>query len=475
MTQYALLTNESLPPALQAMAPLSASSDPHASWVFHTGGAAMWEWLVPYAIHKGRNTLERAGRSDLLEALDRYVDYDATVFAPPLRDEWYRHLPLSDWADLLSEVVPYLADYLRRPEDGAYWHRANVSHHAAKATVPMLHVSSWYDIFSEGAPTAFAAIRDQAPSPEIRQAQRLVLGPWVHASYADPSSLVGDLDLGAASRPDMHALQVRWFDHWLKDVDSGLLDEPPVLAFAMGTNEWQRFERWPPAESEVRELHLASGGGAGSVVGDGRLSFSPAVGAPVDAYDYDPSDPVPTLGGNNLSVGRGVRDQRRVQGRDDVLVYTSDVLGEPLQVAGLVTVRLYVSSSTLDTDFCATLVDVHTDGYAQNLVDGILRTRCRESGERATLMEPETVYEVLVELGHVSNVFLTGHQIGLHVTSSNFPRFDRNLNTGAPFGSGTEPVVARQRVWHDRTRPSAVLLPVLPEGAALTGWLRSND
>ena len=339
----------------------------------------------------------------------------------------------------------------------------------------MLHVSSWYDIFAEGAPTAFAAIRDRSPSPVARQAQRLVLGPWVHASYATPSSTAGEVDFGPESTPDMHALQVRWFDHWLKDLDSGLLDGPPVLAFAMGTNEWQRFGQWPPAESEVRELYLGSGGSAGTAEGDGRLTFESAGDAAVDAYDYDPADPVPTLGGNNLSIGRGVVDQRPVGERDDVLVFTSEELAEPLQVAGSVTARLYVSSSALDTDFCVMLVDVHPDGYAQNLVDGMLRTRYRESGERETLMDPGTVYEVLVDLGHVSNVFRRGHRIRLHVTSSSFPRFDRNLNTGEPFGSGSEPVIARQQVWHDEDRRSAVLLPVLPSGAVPTGWFKSND
>ena len=259
----------------------------------------------------------------------------------------------------------------------------------------------------------------------------------------------------------MHTRQVRWFDHWLKDIDTGLLDEPPVLVFTMGTKQWQQLDQWPPAAAQTVPWYLHSAGEANSLDGAGTLSIDAPTGEPADHFRYDPADPVPTLGGNNLSIPMGVMDQRPAEQRRDVLVDTSEAMTENLEVTGPVAVELWASCSAVDTDFTAKLVDVHPDGYAQNLVDGIIRARYRDSVTTATLMTPEQAYRFRIELGAISNVFLPGHRIRLDISSSNFPRFDRNLNSGAPFGVGTELNPAEQIIWHTDERRSAVLLPVV--------------
>ncbi|MFP6836497.1 MAG: CocE/NonD family hydrolase [Pseudomonadales bacterium] len=473
LTQYMIACNDPMPPSLQAMAPVSASSDYHASWIYHTGGASLWGWMIPYAIFKGLNTLKRQGREDLMETMKEYVDGGDFVprrgrFGPnaftQLTDEWYRHLPIKDWGDLLKETAPYVVEHIEHAEDGEYWHRANVNRHAETVSVPMLHVTSWYDIFGEGGPSAYQSIKTKSEFPSARDGQRLIIGPWGHLlPYHMPSSRgTGDIDFGPAALIDLNETLLRWFDYWLKDRANAVMDEPPVTVFTMGENRWQQLSDWPPPSMRPVRYFLHSEQGANSLSGDGALRTTPPGDEPADTYLYDPEAPVPSLGGNNLTIDMGVQDQRPVEERNDVLVYTSDPLEKPLEITGPVTVSLWASSSAVDTDFTAKLVDVHPDGYARNLLDGIIRARYRESEESSKLMEPETPYRFNIDLWATSNVFLTGHRIRLEVSSSNFPRFDRNLNSGEPFGEGTRGLTAQQRVYHRKEMASYVVLPVIP-------------
>jgi putative CocE/NonD family hydrolase len=281
--------------------------------------------------------------------------------------------------------------------------------------------------------------------------------------YSVPSSRgAGDIDFGPDALIDLNATLLRWFDHWLKDVDNGIMDEPPVTVFTLGENRWQALEDWPPPAMRSVPWYLHSATGANSLRGDGSLSTVPPADEPPDTFSYDPADPVPTLGGNNLIIDMGVRDQRPVEERDDVLVFTSEPLERPIEITGPVTVELWASSSAVDTDFTAKLIDVRPDGYAMNLLDGIIRARYRESASDPVPMEPGKPYRFTIDLWATSNVFLPGHRIRLEVSSSNFPRFDRNLNTGAPFGEGSVGVPARQSIYHQADRPSCVVLPVIP-------------
>ena len=474
LTQYLIACNDPMPPSLQVMAPVSASSDYHASWIYHTGGASMWGWIVPYAMFKGLATLKRAGRADLMEKMKEYVEggefpimrqtrWGLNAFTP-LTDAWYRHLPIKDWGAILKEAAPYFADHVEHADDGEYWYRANVNRHAESVTVPMLHVSSWYDIFGEGAPTAYQSIKHNSRFAKARDGQRLIIGPWGHLlPYNVPSSRgTGDIDFGPAALIDLNETLLRWFDYWLKDVDNGIIEEPPVTVFTLGANRWQKLADWPPPRMRQVPFFLHSEHGANSLDGDGTLSTVPPSAEAVDQFVYDPDDPVPSLGGANLAIDMGVQDQRPVEKRRDVLVYTSEPLTEPLEITGPVTALLWASSSAVDTDFTAKLVDVRPDGYAQNLCDGMIRARYRESASAPRLLEPGKPYRFTIDLWAISNVFLPGHRIRLEISSSNFPHFDRNLNTGEPFGEGTRGVPAHQTVFHQQEMPSHILLPVIP-------------
>ncbi|MCY3693612.1 MAG: CocE/NonD family hydrolase [Chloroflexi bacterium] len=462
-TQYTLATNNPLPPHLQTMAPVSASSDFHQSWVYHTGGAMEWGWMVPYAIHKGINTLERMGRNDLVKEVEGYLE-PGENFARPLTGDWYRHLPLSDWAELLKETAPYFGDYLANERDGPYWWRVNLNRHLAGISVPMLHVSSWYDIFLEGALNAFAGISEKGANQLARENQKLLVGPWAHLlPYNKPTSGdTGEIDFGDAARIELHDYLLRWFDHWLKDLDTGVMDESPVRLFIMGENRWRTENEWPLARTEYTRFYLHSDGNANSRHGSGSLSLAPPGDEPPDSYVYDPSDPVPTQRGNTLIIPYGVADQREVEERADVLVYTSDPLDEDLEITGPITVHLFAASDATDTDFTAKLVDVRPDGYAQNLQDGMIRTRFRDSASNPSPIEPGRVYAYEIDLWATSHVVRTGHRLRIEVSSSNFPRFDRNPNTGAPFGRDDRLSTARQEVHHSAARPSHVVLPVIP-------------
>ena len=462
-TQYMITCNNPMPPHLQAMAPVSASADYHQSWAYHTGGAMLWGWAVPYAIYKGRNTLQRLGREDLLQQMDKYVGEEIN-FSNPLRQEWYRRLPLKDWAALLKETAPYFADYVRHADDGQYWWRVNVVRHKESIRVPMLHVSSWYDIFLEGAINAYVSIKEGSSFSQARRGQRLFLGPWGHLfPYTVPNSGgAGDIDFGPTALVDLHEHQLRWFDYWLKDVETGIMAEPPVTLFVMGENRWRTLEDWPPPNVHYVPYYLHSGGSANTLHGDGALSTVPPGDEPSDTYVYDPNDPVPSLGGSNLGISLGVQDQRLVESRSDVLVFTSEPLKSSLEVTGPVTVHLWAASTARDTDFTAKLVDVHPDGYARNLQDGIIRARYRASRTSPTFIEPGRLHQYTIDLWATSNVFLPGHRIRLEISSSNFPRFDRNPNTGAAFGADSRAETAQQTIYHRDGRRSHVLLPIMP-------------
>ena len=461
-TQYTLAAGPR-PPHLHCMAPVSASADFHQSWVYHTGGAMEWGWMVPYAVHKGRNTLLRAGREDLLAQMDEYV-LPPDNFAQPLTDAWFSHLPLRDWIERLKEAAPYFAEYFDQELDGPYWSRVNLMRHADRISLPMFHVSSWYDIFLEGALNGYQSLRDRAATAEARRSQRLLVGPWAHIRpYTAPTSGdTGDIDFGPEARIELHEHLLRWFDYWLKDIETGLMDEPPVSIFVMGENRWRAEQDWPLARTHYTKWYLHSDGLANTLDGTGQLSTSPPGEEPPDVYTYDPADPVPTRGGSTLIIPQGVADQREVEAREDVLVYTSTPLERDMELTGPISVTLYAASTAVDTDFTAKLVDVRPDGYAHNLQDGIVRARFRTSVAEPSLIRPGRIYKYEIDLWSTSHVLFAGHRLRLEISSSNFPRFDRNPNTGAAIGVDARLETALQTVLHTADYPSHATLPVIP-------------
>ena len=462
-TQYLLLPTR--PPHLKTAFPVSASADFHQSWVYHTGGAFEFGWQIPYAILMARDSIARLGLTEsLLPALEQEITDPVIPFAQPLTEAAYRRLPLTWWEDLLKPVARYLGDYLRHPDDGPYWWAINLERQLYNIDIPVYHVTSWYDIFLRGGLAAFCGLQEQAMGETARANQKLLVGPWAHLfPYSSPTSRgTGDIDFGDNARIELNETQLRWFDRWLKGIDAGITDEPPVKIFVMGENVWRDENEWPLARTRYTPYYFHSQGGANSASGNGTLSSAAPGEETPDSFVYDPNDPVPTRGGNTLIIPIGVQDQREVEARQDVLVYTGEPLAEPMEVTGPIVVQLFAASSAPDTDFTAKLVDVRPDGYARNLADGIVRGRYRASRTYPALLQPGVVTEFTIDLWATSHVFLPGHRMRVDISSSNFPRFDRNLNTGEDQATGSRFQPASQTIFHDSRYPSHILLPVIP-------------
>ena len=377
-----------------------------------------------------------------------------------------RFLPMSEAPGFEYGVAPYYFEWLARPEYDDYWRRISIEESYPSIAVPAYNVGGWYDIFLGGTVRNFAGMREAGKTPSARDGQQLIVGPWSHWGFS--SGLNGDRTFGARASPeylDLRGGTLRFFDRWLRDEDRAMSDDGPVRLFVMGKNAWRTENEWPLARAQPRRYHLRSKGKANTAAGDGWLSEAPPGNEPPDVYLYNPVDPVPTRGGALAGqldlMPAGAFDQSRIEEREDVLVYTAPPLSEDTEVTGPVSVTLYASSSAPDTDFTAKLVDVSPSGYAMNLTDGIVRARYRDSKRPANPIEPDEVYEFVIDLWATSNLFRAGHRIRVEISSSNFPRFDRNANTGAPIGLDTEFVAALQTVHHSADYPSHVLLPVV--------------
>jgi len=330
--------------------------------------------------------------------------------------------------------------------------------------VPALTVAAWYDIFQGGSLRNYLGMKNHAGNDAARDGQRLLVTIGGHAGGGQ---LIGAVDFGeAAAEFNEDEATLEWYDYLLQGKQNRLASNKRVRLFVMGANEWRDEAEWPLARAQEVKYFLQSGGKANSAAGDGVLTTEKASGTP-DTFTYDPSDPVPTVGGplccDGLHEPAGPLDQAKIERRNDVLVYSTAPLDEDVEVTGPVTLELYAKTSAVDTDFTAKLVDVWPNGFAQNLTEGILRARYRESTtDRPKLIEQGKVYEYHIDLWSTSNVFKKGHRVRLEVSSSNFPRFDRNLNTGADAATSGEFLKATTTVLHDLDHPSALVLPIVP-------------
>ena len=428
---------------LKAIVPKVIGNNLHES-PHYQGGAFQLGWAATWV-------LRTAGRSKQSIGLYNW-------------DQMFLTLPLADIPEAAGKDIPYYQDWIDHPDYDEYWKRLAVDERYGDVTVPVLQIGGWYDFFTAGTFNNFVGVRENGGSELARANQKAVVGPWVH-----PASIfthAGGVDFGHDSVVDLRSIELTWFDRWLKGVSNGVDEEPPLRIFVMGANEWRDENEWPLARTGYTPFYFHGNGSANSITGDGGLSPQPPGNEPRDRFAYDPEYPAPTLGGctccNSEFVSWGAYDQRPVEYRNDVLVFTSEPLKEDLEVTGPVSVNLYASTDARDTDFTAKLVDVHPDGYAVNLCDGIIRGRYRETTERQKLLEPGKVYEFTIDLWPTSNVFLTGHRVRVDISSSNFPRFDRNPNTGNTFGRDAEMKIANQRIYHDADHPSHIVLPVVP-------------
>jgi uncharacterized protein len=372
-----------------------------------------------------------------------------------------RTLPLTDMP-LLSrpEIGQAFLDIFAHREYDGFWAPMDVRRHLQEISIPAFNVGGWYDIFAQATVANYCQMRAAGHQG------KLLMGPWLHGPV---SGVVGEADFGVRAG-DMfvlsYELRWRWFDYWLKGIDNGIVDEPPVRIFLMGRNTWRDEQEWPLARTVYTPCYLHSDGAANTLRGDGVLSLTPQAAEPPDHYVYDPKDPVPTRGGglccSAAALPAGPYDQRKVEERQDVLVYTSAPLEEELEVTGPVQVILHAATSAVDTDFTAKLVDVGVCGYARNVCDGIVRARYRHGSQAVVLLTPGEVEEFTISLGPTANVFMPGHRVRLEVSSSNFPHYDRNSNTGQVPQSEEDQVSARQTIYHDKAHPSRIVLPVIP-------------
>lgn len=377
--------------------------------------------------------------------------------------EAFRTLPLTGADRLAGAELPFWQDWLAHPTADAYWAPMSLAAQLGEIAVPALGMGGWYDLYSSHMFANINALRQHGQTEAARRS-RLIVGPWPHPLAT--STRTGDVDFGPQSLVDLEALELRWFESWLKGIDNGAASEAPFRLFIMGRNEWRDEHEWPLARTDWQRWHLHSDGHANTLLGDGGLARAEPGDEPSDTYQYHPEYPVPTVGGNNCCsphiVPWGPYDQRDVEMRADVLCYTSEPLAEPLEVTGPIKVVLYAATDGPDTDWTAKLVDVRPSGYAVNLCDGILRARYRDSRTEPTLLEPGRVYRYEIDVMVTANIFEPGHRICVEISSSNFPRYDRNLNTGEPTGTATAVRAAQQTVCHSTAYPSHILLPVIP-------------
>ena len=454
-------------PGLQAIVPTVTASDYHEGWCYQ-GGAFELQFLLSWTLtYLGSDTMARRVAGDLAYA-DRQQELFNRIDAMGAQ---FDRMPLVG-DSLLADIAPYYDEWLAHPAHGEFWDKIRVDTHYSEIDIATLHTGAWYDIFLGGTLANFVGMRAGAKTESARNAQHLLIGPWEHMTSITMSP-VGEYDPGIRSTHgaiDFDGIHLRWYDRHLRDMANGLDEEDPVTIFVMGSNTWRKEREWPISRAVHTDYYLHSGGRANTLNGDGKLSRDrpKAAGSIPDAFIYNPLDPVPTAGGglccNLVWSQAGSFDQRAIETRSDVLCYTSDPLPEPLEVTGPITVELYASSSALDTDFTAKLVDVCPCGCVRNLTDGIQRARYRKSGSHESFLTPGEVEKYVIDLWATSNLFQTGHQIRVEISSSNFPRFDRNPNHGGVNATATRADCqpAMQCVFHDSEYPTRITLPLVP-------------
>jgi putative CocE/NonD family hydrolase len=438
------------PPHLAGICPTVTASNYHDGWTYQGGAFEQWfdeSWTTGLAMNTMRRRVESSG--EFLAGS--------------------RTLPLTSYSVLespaASGLAPYFTDWLAHPQFDDFWKQWSIEDHYAQIQVPVYSIGAWYDIFLGGTLRNYIRLQKAAGTDASRRGQRLLVGIGGHAGWSGDRK-IGAVDFGEKAPMDDDELTLRWYDWLLRGENNGAEHDKPVRIFVMGANQWRDEDDWPLARATNTRYFLHSAGSANGLRGNGALSATAPAEEKPDQFVYDPNDAVPTIGGplccQALPTGVGPQDQRPAEVRSDVLVFSTPAFAKSTEVTGPVTLDAYVSSSAVDTDFTAKLVDVWPNGFAQNLTEGILRMRYRSSQEKPEFLNPGEVYHVTVDLWATSNVFLPGHKLRLEVSSSNFPRFDRNTNTGEEQSRATRLAKASNVIYHDRLHPSALLLPIVP-------------
>ncbi len=445
-------------PALRAIVPNVTASNYHNGWAYQGGAFELGfnlSWAVSVlSIDAALKAHDRDMAAPEIQELFDVIDAQAEAFG---------RVPLRGHA-VLRRFAPYYDDWLDHPAYDDFWATLDVSRAYPSLDVAALNIGGWYDIFLSGTLENFAGMRASTPDPSRHQ---LMIGPWNHGGMQGGNP-IGGLDFGIRSTGaivDEGGMHLRWYDRWLRDEDNGADREPPVRLFVMGAGRWRTAETWPLPDTDFQDWYFHSNGRANTAAGDGELSRDEPGDEPPDSFIYNPRNPTPTVGGplccNAVFTLGGAYDQRVVEQREDVLVYTSAPLERAVEVTGPLKVVLHAASTATDTDFTAKLVDVAPCGFARNLNDGIIRARYRRSMREPEPIVPDEVVEYEIDLVGTSNLFRAGHRIRVEISSSNFPRFDRNPNTGELPATATRLISAMQTVHHSRWAPSRIVLPVV--------------
>jgi len=421
------------PPNLKAMISIVSPSDLFFnSW--YRSGALVWgdalRWIVHVAGH--------VNQDDLL---------------PYTVPNAYKHLPLTTGDEALGQRISFWRDWLKHQTHDSYWKTRGYHDKYHRINVPVLHISGWYDDCADGNIRNYLGMKSNSAA---HRNQRLIMGPWPHR--INTNRKYGEVDFGPNSIIDLDDLQKRWFDYWLNSKKNSVMKEKPVTIFVMGLNKWREENEWPLKRTKYTRYYLHSKGHANSSAGDGWLSTRTATSTEIqsDAFDYDPENPCPST--PNLIEP----DDRRVaERRDDVLVYDSPLLTRAVEVTGNIFAEIFASTSAYNTDFTAHLVDVHPNGYAHPIADGIMNCRFRDSLTHPSILEPGKVYCYRIDLWYTSNVFKPKHRIRLEISSSDFPRYARNTNTGRPYGEDSTSNLAHQEISHNKSHPSNIKLPII--------------
>ncbi len=467
--------NGAQPPGLAATVPMGSGAGigkvgPYNEMGnFYRGGAVQNFWFSWYysAGYTYRPLFPPHLSREKLIRLGRFWNLEPETMPPSGIDSLIWTLPINQIMEKMGATPSDLDDFVNRLPNDPRWKNVDFGGEGDRFGAPMLMINSWYDVSIGPNVALYEYETKNAANENARNNMFMVIAPTVHCQEGQMESehtVVGQRDMGDA-RFDYVGLIQRWFDRWLKGVDNGVTSEPKVRAYMMGANQWRTYDTWPPKEAQDVTYYLDSDGGANSLVGNGRLTTAKPAKSGSDAFVYDPMRPVPSLGGSiccfSPSFQGGSYDQSGIEMRNDVLVYSTPALAQTVEIAGPVAVSLYLSSDVKDGDLTVKLLDVYPDGRAYNLDESIQRVRWREGWEKPVFMEPGKVYKVDVGPLVTSNAFLPGHRIRIEVSSSNFPRFDRNLNTGGNNYDEKDGVVAHNVIHHAPAYPSGVVLPVL--------------
>jgi uncharacterized protein len=450
------LTAIAHPPHLAGICPGFTASNYHDGWTYQGGAFEQWfnqSWTSGLA------------QDTLLRSAAKNTNALPSVWGLPLASYALFNFPDASFAPASAPVLaPYFLDWLAHPNYDEYWKEISIEEHHGDIQVPVLTIAAWYDIFLGGSLRNYNGMKAHGGSEAARRGQHLLV---VVGGHAGQGRKIGDLDFGpAAAQDDLDEITLEWYDFLFKGAQNGFAGKP-VKILVMGSNQWREEDDWPLSRAQTVRYFLHSAKGASSLRGDGSLSATAPRAEQPDEYVYDPGNPAPTVGGplccDEQRIPPGPHDQRMVEARNDVLIYSTPAFAQDTEITGPVSVELFGKSSAVDTDFTAKLVDVAPDGYAQNLTEGIVRARYRNSQEKPELMNPGQIYKFTIDLWATSNVFRKGHSLRLEISSSNFPRFDRNLNTGENPAFAVNFVPATNTIYHDSEHPSALVLPVVPQ------------